>query len=187
MIALDEKQGRGSARGTEQIHLYRALVACADTLKAFGGHRAAAGLSIARERVDDFRAAFLSQVHEVAAREPAEKRILVDGEVQPSGFDHQLVEQLGVLAPYGLGNPEPLFIARNLTVKSSRTVGRDPPYHLKMALAEGTQTWDAIGFGMGERAKDVIEYMDLVYTPEFNTWEGKVSIQLKLRDIRPAL
>jgi single-stranded-DNA-specific exonuclease len=187
MIALDEKQGRGSARGTEQIHLYRALVACADTLKAFGGHRAAAGLSIARERVDDFRAAFLSQVHEVAAREPAERRILVDGEVQPSGFDHQLVEQLGVLAPYGLGNPEPLFIARNLTVKSSRTVGRDPPYHLKMALAEGTQTWDAIGFGMGERAKDVIEYMDLVYTPEFNTWEGKVSIQLKLRDIRPAL
>ena len=187
MIALEGEQGRGSARGTEQVHLYQTLVACADTLRAFGGHRAAAGLSIARERVDDFRAAFLSQVQEAAAREPAEKRILVDGEVQPSGFDHRLVEQLGVLAPFGLGNPEPLFVARNLTVKSSRKVGREPPYHLKMALAEGGQTWDAIGFGMGERANDVIECMDLVYTPEFNTWEGKVSIQLKLRDLRPCV
>ena len=187
MIALEGDQGRGSARGTEQVHLYQALLACADTLKGFGGHRAAAGLSIARDRVDEFRAAFLGVVKESIAMQPTEKKIYVDGEVQPSEFDQQLVEQLGVLAPHGLGNPEPLFIARNLTVKSSRTVGRDPPYHLKMALAEGTQTWDAIGFGMGERSKDVIEYMDLVYTPEFNTWEGKVSIQLKLRDLRPGL
>lgn len=187
MIALEGEHGRGSARGTEPVHLYQTLLACADVLQGFGGHRAAAGLSIARDRVDEFRAAFLSEVEGVLAGEPTEKKILVDGEVQPSAFDHQLVEQLGVLAPHGLGNPEPLFIARNLTVKSSRTVGREPPYHLKMALAEGTQTWDAIGFSMGERAKDVIEYMDLVYTPEFNTWEGKVSIQLKLRDIRPAL
>jgi single-stranded-DNA-specific exonuclease len=187
MIALEGDKGRGSARGTEQIHLYQTLRTCADVLQGFGGHRAAAGLSIARDRVDDFRGAFLSKVEGVIAGEPPEKKILVDGEVQPSAFDHRLVEQLSVLAPHGLGNPEPLFIARNLTVKSSRTVGREPPYHLKMALAEGTQTWDAIGFGMGERANDVIEYMDLVYTPEFNTWEGKVSIQLKLRDIRPAL
>jgi len=187
MIALDGEQGRGSARGTEQVHLYQALVACADTLRAFGGHRAAAGLSIARERVDDFRAAFMSQVQEVVSREPAEKKIMVDGEVQPSEFDHQLVEQLGVMAPHGLGNPEPLFIARNLAVKSFRTVGREPPYHLKMALAQGGQTWDAIGFGMGDRAKDVIDYVDLVYTPEFNTWEGKVSIQLKLRDLKPCV
>jgi single-stranded-DNA-specific exonuclease len=187
MIALEGERGRGSARGTEQIHLYQTLQRCADDLLGYGGHRAAAGLSIARERVDDFRAAFLSQVEQVIAREPAEKKILVDAEVQLSMFSHQLVEQLGVLAPHGMGNPEPLFVARNLTVKSSRTVGREPPYHLKMAFAEGSQTWDAIGFGMGERINDVIEYMDVLYTPEFNTWEGKVSIQLKLRDIRPAL
>ena len=187
MIALEGEQGRGSARGIEQVHLYQTLQKCSDDLLGFGGHRAAAGLSIARDRVDGFRAAFLSQVEEAVAREPAERMILVDGEVQPSGFDHQLIEQLGVLAPHGLGNPEPLFIARNLTVKSSRTVGREPPYHLKMAFADGGQTWDAIGFGMGDRASDVIDYMDLVYTPEFNTWEGKVSIQLKLRDLRPCL
>jgi len=187
MIAMEGEQGRGSARGVEPVHLYQTLQACADVLQGFGGHRAAAGLSIARDRVDDFRAAFLSEVEGVIAKEPPERKILVDAEAQPSAFDHRLVEQLGVLAPHGMGNPEPLFIARNLTVKSSRTVGREPPYHLKMALAEGTQTWDAIGFGMGERANDIIDYMDLVYTPEFNTWEGKVSIQLKLKDIRPAL
>jgi single-stranded-DNA-specific exonuclease len=185
MIALEGDQGRGSARGTDQIHLYQTLQSCAETLKAFGGHRAAAGLSIDRDRVDAFRSAFLGCVDASIAGEPEEKKIHVDGEVQPSQWNTELVEQLGVLSPHGMGNPEPLFVARNMTVKSSRMVGRESPFHLKLVLAEGTQTWDAIGFGMGDRRDGVIEYMDLVYTPEFNTWEGKVSIQLKLRDLRP--
>jgi single-stranded-DNA-specific exonuclease len=185
MIALEGDAGRGSARGTEQIHLFQALQACAGVLRGFGGHRAAAGLSIDRDRLDGFRAAFLEVVDASVAREPAEKRIYVDGEIQPSQLDVGLVEQLSVLSPYGWGNPEPLFVAKNMTVKSSRTVGREPPYHLKLALVEGQQTWDAIGFGMGDRSNDVTERLDLVYTPEFNTWEGNVSIQLKLRDLRP--
>lgn len=187
MIALDGDSGRGSARGTEQIHLFQAMQACADALKEFGGHRAAAGLSIERDRVDGFRSAFLKVVNASIAGEPEGKKIYVDGEVQPSQLSAEVVEQLGALSPHGMGNPEPLFIARNMTVKSSRTVGREPPYHLKLALAEGSQTWDAIGFGMGDRSSDIIERMDLLYTPEFNTWEGRESIQLKLRDLRPCL
>jgi single-stranded-DNA-specific exonuclease len=186
LIAMDGEQGRGSARGTEHIHLYRAIETCADKLEGFGGHRAAAGLTIKSGNLEEFRKSFLQAVSQQESAAPAIKTLRIDAQAQPELFSHEMVEKLRLLAPHGLGNPEPLFMAKSLRVKSSRPVGREPPYHLKAVVDDGNNTWDVIGFGMGDRLDAVPDWIDLVYTPEFNTWEGYTSVQLRLRDFRPA-
>lgn len=186
LIAIDGEEGRGSARGTEHVHLYRALSESADTLQSYGGHRAAAGLSIRRDQIEAFRGSFIEAVQRQTRDVQLVHKHKVDARVQPAELTPALVEQLGRLAPHGLGNPEPLFVAENLPLRAARLVGREAPGHLKALVIDGERSWDVIGFGMGDRLGDATERVDIVYTPEFNTWDGTTSIQLRLRDLRPA-
>jgi single-stranded-DNA-specific exonuclease len=187
MIALDGDIGKGSARGTSDIHLYEAFLKCADKLEGFGGHQAAAGLSIRAENVDAFRDAFLAAVVEQSSSEHASKVIKVDQELQPAIWTNDLVEKLAMLGPHGLGNPEPLFIARNIAVKSVRKVGRDTPYHIKAVFTDDGRFLDAIGFSMGDRMDEMSEQVDFVYSAELNSWDGQTSVQLKLKDFKKVL
>ncbi|MBW1809458.1 MAG: single-stranded-DNA-specific exonuclease RecJ [Deltaproteobacteria bacterium] len=184
MIGLAGDLGKGSARGTSDIHLYEAFVKCADLLEGFGGHRAAAGLSIRAENVDAFRDAFLAAVVEQSSSLQAAKIIKVDQELQPAIWTNELVEKLAMLSPHGLGNPEPLFIARNVSVKSARKVGRDSPYHIKAVFNDDGRFLDGIGFSMGDRLDEMSEQVDLVYSAELNSWDGQTSVQLKLKDFK---
>jgi len=89
-----------------------------------------------------------------------------------------------MLGPHGLGNPEPLFIARNIAVKSARKVGRDSPYHIKAVFTDDGRFLDAIGFSMGDRMDEMSEQVDFVYSAELNSWDGQTSVQLKLKDFK---
>ncbi|HUU01645.1 MAG TPA: single-stranded-DNA-specific exonuclease RecJ [Myxococcota bacterium] len=184
MIAMDGESGRGSGRSTGQIHLYQALEKCAGTLIGFGGHRAAAGLTIRKDQLEIFRGALIEAVCEQQAGRQVVKTIRIDARLQPDVMTRELIDELQVLAPFGLGNPEPVFQAHGLRVRSARRVGRDSPYHLKMVLTDGQASYDAIGFSMGERHVDVKDTIDIVYSAELNTWEGQSTIQFKLRDFR---
>jgi single-stranded-DNA-specific exonuclease len=186
LVSLDGERGRGSARGVEGAHLYEALLQCAGHLQAYGGHRLAAGLTIERKSLDAFRKDFCGAIARQLAGTEARKTIQVDAVVQPSRLDAKTVQSLADLAPHGLGNPEPVFAALNLEIRGLRTVGREPPYHLKAVAVEDGRSWDVIGFRMAERIPEFGPRMDLVYTPEFNTWDGQTSIQLRLIDARPA-
>ncbi len=186
LIAFEGELGRGSARGTEQIHLYQALCDCAGFLDDFGGHRAAAGLTLKRDRLKDFQKGFLAAIQGQLGEQAPTKRFLTDGEVSPWEWSVPLVESLRALAPFGLGNPEPIFMVKRLKVKSIRLVGREPPYHLKLSFAhEGQGTIDAIGFGMGDRVSEVVERIDLLYTQDLNSWAGNVTLQLRIKDLKP--
>ena len=186
LIAWNGEIGRGSARGTDQVHLYQALCDCAGMLDEFGGHRAAAGLTLQRARLADFRKGFLSAIQGQLGESAPTKRFFTDGLVSPWEWSIPLVESLRTLAPFGLGNPEPIFMARRLRVKSTRLVGRDPPYHLKLSfIDEQRGVIEAIGFGMGDRVNEVVERVDLLYSPDLNSWAGNVSLQLKIKDLRP--
>ncbi|MBN2497582.1 MAG: single-stranded-DNA-specific exonuclease RecJ [Deltaproteobacteria bacterium] len=184
LIALDGERGRGSARTTKGVHLFDALRQCGDMLEAFGGHEMAAGLTIRRSELEAFRKAFREAVLQQAT-ESGGQVLYADAEVQPNAWHTEDIEALGKLEPHGAGNPEPVFLARDLQIKNVRIVGRDPPYHLKAVALDGSRPWDLIGFRMGDRAGQVLERMDLLYTPEMNSWEGYHTIQLRLKDLRP--
>ncbi len=184
MIAMQGDEGRGSARGTEDVHLFEALQGCAEHLVAFGGHRAAAGLTVRRESLEVFRRAFLRVLEAQRAGAKGGRTLRLDGEVPPGAWSLETVGELSALEPHGPGNPEPLFLGANLGVKSARVVGREPPYHLKLLLQDGERTFDAIGFRLGDRLPQVLERMDVAYRPEVNAWEGNLGVQLRLVDFR---
>jgi single-stranded-DNA-specific exonuclease len=191
MIVVEGKEGRGSARSTEHIDLYSAISDCDDYLLQFGGHRAAAGLTIDQEKIDEFRNAFTAAIDKQVAESGAKKIIYVDEHLQPAELSIDLVESINVLAPHGMGNPEPLFLAKNLFVKSARLVGHDPYYHLKATLSDNHQAaggngpnWDTIGFGMGDKINEFKGQVDIIYSPTINLWSGQPSIQLKLKAAR---
>ncbi|MBW2700158.1 MAG: single-stranded-DNA-specific exonuclease RecJ [Deltaproteobacteria bacterium] len=186
MIAMGEDSGRGSARSAQGVHLYEALHTCRELLDSYGGHRSAAGLSVSSENLEKFRKAFLNEVERQIENDAATYQMEVDAEVPPSSLTQEDVEKLAELSPHGLGNPEPVFLARHLIVRSSRLVGREEPLHLKLTLLDGDRQFGAIGFRMGHRKGDVTEEIDLLYTPEFNTWNGTTSIQLRIKDLRPS-
>ncbi|HSA24678.1 MAG TPA: single-stranded-DNA-specific exonuclease RecJ, partial [Myxococcota bacterium] len=185
LLALDGERGKGSARGVEGVHLFEALTASAEHLAAFGGHRLAAGLTVRREALEAFRRRFVAVVAaQLGGAEPA--RVLhADGPAQPSEWSLAEVAELARLAPFGAGNPEPVFLARDLEVRGVRPVGTRPPLHLKAGLADGARTWDAIWFRQAERL-DALRSgrVDVLYSPELNTWDGHTSLQLKLVDVR---
>lgn len=186
LVALDGDMGKGSARSVEGVHLYRALEQCEPLLEAYGGHRAAAGLSIRRENLASFRREFTRQVVQQLDRRQHQPPYWLDGEVAPEHWTAELIENLERLQPFGLGNPEPVFLVRGLEVAGARLVGRDGPKHLKLTLRAGQRTYDAIGFGMGDRLPEARGRIDLAYSPQLNDWDGGMSIQLRVRNLRPA-
>jgi single-stranded-DNA-specific exonuclease len=183
LVALTGEECRGSARGTEDIHLYECLQACADTLLAFGGHSAAAGLTIQRGMLDDFRRAFVRILDQRCSKDESRK-LWIDAELQPAGLTFDLISQLNQLAPYGIGNPEPIFKGSNLEVKTARLVGNKPPFHVRGVVLDNGHPCDAIGFRLGDRLEEFRGYVDLAYTPEFNEFNGQTTIQLRVIDLK---
>jgi single-stranded-DNA-specific exonuclease len=174
--------GRGSGRSIAGVDLYGALESCRDLLDRFGGHRMAAGLSIRLDRVEALAARFEAAL---AARTTAEDFIAqtrVDAEMDLRAVDAGCLDDLARLEPFGTGNPEPLFLARDVRVRDRRTVGE---HHLKLHLEQNGRSLQAIGFGMGALGVAVGGRLDILFQPMTNEWNGNVSIELRLRDLRP--
>ncbi len=186
LIALAQgEDGKGSARSVPGFHLYEAMRACSDHLVRYGGHKAAAGCSIREDRVDGFRAAFDAHARGALREEHLVPEVRIDAEVTIAEADADLVRLLRHAAPFGAGNATPVFAARGVFVSAPRTVGQG---HLKATLSAGGRTLEAIGFGMAERAADVVPGapLDVAFKLEENVWNGRVSLQARLVDLRPA-
>ena len=183
LIALENGQGKGSARSIPGFHLYQSLERCRQHLVGFGGHAFAAGLSIAEEEVDVFAAAFEAVAQECLSEGDLQPRVLHDGEILLEELSESAVRQLAELAPFGMGNPEPSFLARGGRAQQVQTVGGK---HLRFTLRQGGYSLPCIAFGMAERQQDLVGELDLLFTPVLNEWRGKVSVQLRLKDFRPA-
>src|SRR5690606_4929038 len=132
-IAIDEHSGcgRGSARTAGGVDLYRMLERCADLLERFGGHPAAAGLTVREERVGELCEALAGAV---ATSQGEVADVPVDAEVVLGDVDEQLCQELGSLAPFGMGNEEPLLMCRGMRVRESRRVGDGA--HLKLEVED---------------------------------------------------
>ena len=178
LISVDESgEGRGSGRSFAGADIFSPLSECADLLSAFGGHRLAAGISIAGDSVDLFRERFCGEL-EKAGRKP-ETALEIDSEIELSDVTAELVSQIEMLAPFGEGNPEPLFLARSVEVADRRVMkGR----HV---------SFDARGDGASLRcvwfSPPVVELpakMDMVFAVRSERWRGERRIGLFARDAR---
>lgn len=187
LTASNEKIA-GSARSVKGFDIHAAIEACADLLLNFGGHPAAAGMTLLPENLELFEQRFEL---EVASRLTAEQMIPaleIDLEIELSVLNQKLVEQLNRLAPFGPYNPKPVFVTRGLQItKNTRKVGEDNS-HLKLEvhpLGNPSMTYQGIAFGMGELFDEWVDkqVVDLAYTLEFNEFRGKKTIQLMVRDI----
>jgi single-stranded-DNA-specific exonuclease len=183
----DEETTRGSCRSIPEFHITNALDQCADLLLHHGGHAAAAGFTVPNHNLDEFVARMAHLATSQLAGLDLRPTLLADAEVQPGDLTMELLGELEKLQPTGYGNPEPLFIARNLRVTQSRTVGRDQS-HLKLTLADGRgKQVDAIAFRMGHWQADMPAAVDVAFQFEQNEYNGRITPQMNVRDMKASV
>jgi single-stranded-DNA-specific exonuclease len=185
LIAGGDGLWKGSGRSIGSFDLHAGLEACATHLERFGGHRAAAGLSIRPERVEAFAEAFAAQAEQQLSEEDLRPITMVDA-VLPRGtkLTLDLCAELGRLAPFGLGNPNVTLLAADCELAELTTVGEGR--HLRFRIKqEGRDAGSAIAFGLGpqlDRFRRPGRY-NLAFRLEENHWNGTVAPQLQIRRV----
>jgi single-stranded-DNA-specific exonuclease len=176
-----------SARSVKGFDIYNALEGCADCLEQFGGHKYAAGLTLSEEQYDTFKKQFEKVVSETIDPKLLQPEISIDAKISIHQITPKLMRILKQFAPFGPGNMTPVFMAEGLQDSGyARGVGEDEK-HLKASLTQNdSPPIGAIGFNLGNKLNQIKDKkpFDAVFSLDENEWNGTVSIQLKLRDIR---
>ena len=186
LIALDGAEGKGSGRSISAFHLHHALAECKDLLARFGGHKMAAGVTIATDRVPEFAARFNAVAASQLTQEQLIPELHVDLEITLDQINDELETLLRHVEPCGIKNPSPVFVTRGVTVAAPpRVVGKDG---LKLVLNDGQRELMALGWGMGPRAPelDAGVIIDVAFRLERDEWNGRSTLQARLADFRPA-
>ena len=182
---LGETHTRGSCRSIPEFHITEALDQCAHLMEHHGGHAAAAGFTVRNENLEEL----VQNLRKIAAEQLSDLDLrpvlTADLEIQLSNLVPEILEQLEILQPTGYGNPQAVFVSRELKVNDHRLVGKDGS-HLKLTVSDGWITYDAIAFRQGHWHADMPLFVDLLYTFEKNEFNGKENLQLKVRDIKPS-
>lgn len=187
-IVLTESNGlvTGSARSVKDFDVYSAIEACSGLLEQFGGHKYAAGLTLKKENLDAFSERFEEVVAATIKEHMLTPEIEIDAEIELSEITPRTYRVIKQFAPFGPGNMAPVFLTRAVTDKGyGRVVGSS---HLKLDICEHNPlfTFPAIGFGLGDKLPLTrpARKFDICYSVEENEYNGKVSLQLNLKDLR---
>ena len=187
-IVLSEKDGEltGSARSVKGFDLYDALVKCEHLLEKFGGHKYAAGLTVKKENLKAFISEFEKVVRSTITKEQLVAQIDVDMQIELEEVHDQLYRIIKQFAPFGPQNRTPNFISKNVTDCGwGKKVGEDKS-HVRLVLNKSADRITAIGFRMAddfELTNEKKEF-DICYSIDENTWNGKTSLQLRLKGIK---
>ncbi|HYF38467.1 MAG TPA: single-stranded-DNA-specific exonuclease RecJ [Gemmatimonadales bacterium] len=183
LIAFDGDIGKGSGRSTSRFNLHSALLACGDLLERYGGHHMAAGLTIRRSRLDEFRDRFVDVARQRLAPEDLGPEQRVDLEVSLPEITRDLERLCRYLEPCGQGNPSPVFGVRGVQFNSRSVVGNG---HLKGALDDGHNRVWAIGFQWADRVPWLGDgLVDAAFRIECDQWNGLSSLQARLCALTP--
>ena len=175
-----------SARSVSGFNIYNALEACQEYLEQFGGHKYAAGLTIKEENYNKFKEAFERIVSQTIDKVLLEQRINIDLEIKLEDVSSIFFETLKRFAPFGPENMTPVFLSKGVKAKEFRTVGDGSHLRIVLTNIEETVSFVAIGFGLADK-KTLLEKgqpFDIVYQLEENIWNGRASIQMKIKDIQ---
>ncbi|WP_347923329.1 single-stranded-DNA-specific exonuclease RecJ [Pontimicrobium sp. SW4] len=176
-----------SARSVSGFDVYNALEACSEHIEQFGGHKYAAGLTLKEENYEAFKQAFEDEVSKTIDTSLLTPEIKVDMQIDLPQINDKLMRIIRQLAPFGPGNMTPIFLTNNLRDTGyGKCVGEDDK-HLRITVTQsGKEKFVCIGFGLGDKLSLIKDrkVFKAVYSIDENHWQGRTSLQLKLRDIK---
>lgn len=189
--------GRGSARTVNGISIFQAIASCNEKLLAFGGHDAAAGLSIREEHIDHFRKSLDQAVRNQTLPEDRQPEILIDAELEDLTLLNDDIRSrfwnvLNQFEPFGPDNPRPVFKSSDLQIdRSPKRIGKDES-HLRLSVrcSKSSRNFPVIGFGLGHKADALLAAarsgapLELAFSITENHWNGRSSLQLEAKDVR---
>ncbi len=187
MLTTVDGVAKGSARSIANFNIYEALEKCEDLLVHFGGHKAAAGLAVEIDKIGDFRKRFNKIVKESMTSEDLRPEISIDSHLKFSDITPKFLRIIDQFSPFGPGNMRPVFLSEDVQLAGNpRIVGNN---HLLVSLKQqgSDKIFDAIGFNMGdyfELIKDNNHYLDIVYSIDKSTRDGRTFPQFRFKDLK---
>ncbi len=179
LIAIDDNEiGKGSGRSVEGVDLHKILMSIEDILEAWGGHKMAAGLTVKKENIDLLREKLAEAVSKLKINSNS-KNIVIDMKVDFDDINFDLMNEIELLSPYGIGNSEPLFLIESANVKSQKMFKNK---HLGITFSKGDILYSGIWFNL----KGVVNLpgvVDIVFSPQTNEWQGRKEIRFNIKDI----
>ena len=182
LLCFEDDIAKGSGRSIPGFDLHNALCECSDYLEKYGGHEMAIGLTLKKDNFEKFKLKFeeyakKSNVDEIVPI------IYIDGQINCKSFNIDLAKQLSILEPFGEANRVPLFVYKNLKIDSIRTLSEGK--HLKLTLKDDGNIINAIGFNLGKMSEKyrIGDKVDILGNVEINSFNGKETVQINLKDI----
>jgi single-stranded-DNA-specific exonuclease len=174
----------GSARSVAGFNLYEAIYACRDHLLGYGGHFAAAGMTLLPENVQAFADAFEREVSLLITEEQLVPEIVIDAEISFADINNSFYSILSQMEPFGPENMRPVFIARNVMDYGYSKIVKEQ--HVRFVLKQHNTSFSGIGFNMAAKFPILLNRrpLDIVFTLDENEWNGEKTLQLKMIDLR---
>ena len=178
LIALDDEGiGKGSGRSVKGVDIYKIISEFKEIFEKYGGHEQAAGITIKEDNVKRFRKLLSEAVSKIQVTKG--KMLNIDMELELNMIDFELLNEIQELAPFGLGNPEPVFMVNSVNIKNQRIFKGK---HLGVMVNNEDVSLNAVWFNIKEVA-DLPEVVDIVFSPEINDWNGNREIRLNIKDV----
>ena len=183
LICFEGEDGKGSGRSIPGFDLHAALCSSSKYLEKYGGHEMAVGLSLKKDKFDDFKKVF-EEIAKEANTEEIVPVIKIDKEINLKDITLESVKSLKLLEPFGESNKTPIFIYKNLRIDSIRALSEGK--HLKLTLKNGNTIINAIGFNMGKCSEEYLigDRVDVIGVLETNVFNGVESVQINMKDMR---
>ncbi|MBO5059881.1 MAG: single-stranded-DNA-specific exonuclease RecJ [Clostridia bacterium] len=185
LISKEGGKGKGSGRSVEEVNLFEVLSDSEEILTAFGGHTMAAGLTVSVDRIDELRErvnAYVKKNIDVSTLVP---KLKIDCNLESSSININAAKMIAKLEPFGEGNENPVFSAHGMRILSVSTMGPDSK-HLRLRLTDGKETYNAVGFNMGEFCDEFnpSDVVSIAFNMNINIYQGSENLQLLVKDIK---
>ena len=186
LLCYENELAKGSGRSIPGFDLHDALMKCQNSIERFGGHSMAIGITIKRDKFDEFKKEF-----EKVAKESKIDEIIpiinIDAKINLSEINKEMVSSLKQLEPFGEGNKMPIFAFKNLKIDSIRALSEGK--HIRLTLKEGNTIINAIGFNLGQLVDEyrIGDKIDVVGTLEINSFNGVDNLQINIKDVMKSI
>jgi single-stranded-DNA-specific exonuclease len=185
VLSLGETVSKASVRSINGFNIIEFLRLHTEHFVNVGGHPMAAGFTIETTKIAILQKMLEEKAGDMIADDLLIRSLKIDCELPFSLLTKKLYDNIQQLAPFGMGNPEPIFATKNATVESLRVIGKEGN-HLRLVLRNDEKTFETIAFGMGELGNQLKpgDVIGVAYVLDENTWNGDTKLQLKIKDIK---
>ncbi len=181
MISLEGEVGKGSARGIKSFNILDGLRACAERLERFGGHKAAAGLTIKKENLEPFIGEFIRYVNSALGPDDLVPEIVLDAVVSLGEIDQRLIDEIESLQPFGVSNREPVLCITDAHIVATEVVGSR---HLRFKVRQKGCARSGIGFGLAGLHPIKGQGFGIAFSPYVDEWQGGRNLKLRIKDVK---